>query len=792
MAIFNLYFFKFSISLPGFYIFLPVVALISFLTKAQINGSVSDSTSKESLSGVVITDSVGHFIGYTNEHGYFLIGQKKPMNLRFSHVGYQTKHMRLLPSVDNYKIHLKPLEVSLSEVSVIENYRDNYENNILKLSAQEIKRYPSLLGEKDLIKVVQTLPGVKRIAEGGSGYSVRGGGADQNLVLLDNVPIYSYNHLFGLFSMFNTDAVKDIEFIKSGIPARYGGRSSSVLNIRLKDGSLNRWEGQGSIGLLSSKASVNGPLIKDKTAILLSARRSYIDLLTKPLMPDNYKQGYVLGDYALKITQVLGKSSRLFAGAYHSSDRYSEERIQVSSPTLRFKSPFHLGWKNTLGYLKFTFADKKSFTTLYAYTSRYHFNYFEKTERILNNIPIRSELLDYKSYMHDTGFNADYDLNLSARQTIRLGAGILNRTFLPRSINQSITETDSLKIQMADIQRQSNFEGYIYAELRQLIGQKTTIIAGLRNVYWGKQTWKAYLEPRISFIYQMAEKSILRLGYFRINQFVHLLSNTGGALPTDMWISVSQKFKPQQSQQISLGYSSEILRFNVELDVYYKRMSGLLMYQQGATFLNLTQGLSEKPSDWEQALTAGNGYSYGLEIYARKNIGKWQGTLSYTLSRTEYTFKELNFGRPFFPKFDRLHDFNLTSTYPITQNTILSSSFLFATGSPITIPDKIYQADRVTAYFTERWPFEMGYYSGINNYRSEAYHRLDVGVVFQKKKKHALRSWEISVFNAYANKNPFYYSMQRKNVDNKGSLIFEPKKQHYLTIIPSVTYSLKY
>lgn len=650
-----------------------------------------------------------------------------------------------------------------------------------------------------MIKVVQTLPGVKRVLEGGSGYSVRGGGVDQNLVMLDGVPIYSYNHLFGLFSMFNTDAVKDIEFIKNGIPAQYGGRSSSVLNVRLKDGNSNRLEADGSVGLLSSKICLNGPIYKDKTTVMFTARRSYLDLISRPLMPKESKQFYVIADAGFKISHVLNTKSKLFAGYYHSLDRYSQESSKIFSPTSKLEFPFQFGWVNSLGFLKYVHIGERSFTNLQIYSSRYHFNYNERKVLTEENVVTKLSSLDYNSFLYDTGLNAENVFYVSGASSLKFGLGVLQRKFLPRSVNQRRNREGQLVSQNATILPSINYESAFYAELKQKVKENTTMILGLRNVFFSasSQNTVPYFEPRVTVSHNLGNNLLVKIGYHRINQFVHLLTNSGGALPTDLWVTATDKLKPQQSQQLSLGLN-KVLKFNqtsisFESDLYLKKMKNLVNYKLGTNLLNITEGIDNQNNgtltDWENTLINGQGYSRGFELLVRKNTGKFQGSLSYTWSITKNRFDDINNGDWFFSKFDRRHDLTLIGSYALKKNILLSSSFVVATGNPVTLPDYLYQPDLIVNNYTMKIaPYEVPFYSGINNYRTGMYHRLDIGIEFKKEKKRIDRSWDISIFNTYANRNPFYFKVNRLNLPEKDVLTFNPKAVPFLTIVPSISY----
>lgn len=761
-----------------------------WVTGQGLSGYVRDLHSLETLPGTTIRSSDGKVLGFSDHLGFFSLPSIGDNSFSFSMVGFIQKDT-VLTGKGTHTILLTKADYYLEEIKVRGTGKDDFFNNVIKLSVNDIRSYPSLMGEKDLVKVVQTLPGVKRIVEGGSGFSVRGGGPDQNLVLLDGVPLYSYNHLFGLFSMFNTDAVKDVQFSRDALSAQYGGRASSVLSISLKDGNRRKWEGDAGIGLISSKLTLNGPLIRDKLTTMVSIRRSYLDLLLTPLMSKSDRQGYHLMDVATKVNWLLSPSAQVTAGAYSSDDVYKERYERVSQDKSIYRSPVDLGWRNRVGYLRYAYAKNTFSFNTSAYISQYRFFNEESNLRELNQATTLLSRLDYRSTIRDIGINLKGQ-KYFGKTTLLFGGGVLSRTIQP----QTVVQESEFNTADSRIQTKHNQEAHLFTEIEHRPTDELTLNLGLRPVLWMDKNTEVRLEPRVSATYSFP-KIAFRLAYFRANQFVHLLSATGGALPNDVWMTANQHARPVVSDQVSVsGMKSLVFKqhsFHMELSVYYKRMKGVTEYANGQTVFSMLDATTEDPENLSDIMVSGKGESKGIELLIRHRSPKFNMGLSYTLSRTFYYFDGINNGDRYYPGFDRLHDFNITGSYTPGRKFALSAAFLMASASPVTLPAGIFHGLDFgfnSEYITTN---EQALVNYRNNYRIEPYYRFDVSVSFHKTKKRVKRAWEISVFNASARRNPFYYYINRELVSIKDRQVrYSPAGKYFIRMIPSVSYILTF
>lgn len=762
----------------------------------QVKGIIIDDKTNETLSGVSISSSTGKVIGFSNQKGYFYINNTNFQKISFSMVGYVRLDTLLSSSEKVAEIRLKTNDYQLNEIVVKSNTENDFLNNIIKLSTTEIKKLPSLFGEKDIIKAIQLLPGVHSIVEGGSGFSVNGGGADQNLVLVDNVPVYNFSHVFGLFSMFNTDAVKEVEFSKDAISAKYGGRASSVLNIGLKEGNQKYWEGNGSVGLTSSKITLNGPILKEKMSVLLSVRRSYLDAFTS-LIPKNDRQTYAFGDYIFKLSGNLGKSFRIIAGTYYSTDKYIENRTQNISTNISYFYPLNFGWKNNLQYMGISYFKNKIFFQGTIYQSKYNYFYNEKTTLQSGEKEENLFSISYQSKIADTGTNLNFESQVNSKTKIFFGAGLVNREFQPKSIRVEKENQDNEKVNEFVVSRKNNIEANIYFENEWKPKDGLIIKAGIRNVLWLNNKNQYFLEPRVSVIIGKG-KYKTKFSFFEINQFVHLLSNVGGSLPTDIWINANTYAKPSKSRQVAINVMNTIEIANTklywEMGVYAKQLKKVVDYNNGQNIISMTESLSKDNDNLSDIIEVGNGFSSGFEAFIKGNTPKIDFWGSYTLSRTYYRYEKINMGDKFFPNFDRLHLLKLAGIYQINNKYGISSMLTLGSSNPISFPTGSYYST-LFVYPTEfSSQVELTLNNYRNNYRSSPYFRLDLGATSKKKKKSYERIWEINIFNSTYNNNPIYYKLKSEKyiIGNDRVRRLSSTKVGFIRIVPSVSYIINF
>ncbi|WP_282081344.1 TonB-dependent receptor [Aquimarina algiphila] len=749
--------------------------------KYTISGYIKEAGSQEYLPTVSIyipNSSVGTT---TNDYGFFSLTVPEGIHdMVISFIGYGTikKNINLTSDlVLNFDMKLET--ESLEEV-IIDSDRGVNESQVTQMSVvsikpSEIEDIPAILGEKDVIKALQLLPGIQRGNEGSAGFFVRGGTPDQNLIILDEAPVYNSNHLFGIFSVFNGDAIKSIETFKGGFPARFGGRLSSVLKIDTKNGNKERFSGKVNVGLISTSVLLEGPINKGKTSFVFSGRRTYADLLTKPFQPSDFKVGYHFMDLNFKIHHVFNEKNKLYWSNYFGQDRFNAVD-KFEGDDLKTK----LGWGNITSTLRWNhqFSDKFFSNTSLIFSN---YNFGIKLDEKFNN-----EIFNFKtsSGINDYGVKADFDYYPNPKHSIRFGLASTYHNFIPKQSKIRQTGEDNVDI----TQNIESIESALYLEDDWKITNTISVSPGLRLTHFQfKSTDYLNFEPRATIAWNVKPDLAVKASYAKMNQYIHLLSNSGIGLPTDLWVSSTDQLKPQVSQQYALGIAKDFLDqgYALTLEGYYKKMDDVISYKEGASFLLLEDLETGKEIDWEENITTGQGWAYGAELLLRKKTGKLTGWLGYTLSWSERQFDELNQGRKFFSRYDRRHDISLVGIYKPSDRITLSGTWIYSTGNNFNLLDKeslssasnfpirIPQLSRGTTPFsTER-----------NNFRGESYHRLDLGIQFHKKlAKNRERTWGFSVYNIYGRKNPFFYYFKDAKLT----------KVSILQFIPSFNYTYKF
>jgi hypothetical protein len=765
--------------------------LSTFAQRHTISGYVRDAQTGESLISASIFDRKTISGTTTNTFGYYSLTLRgDSVKIVFSYVGYQAFTSSFILNKDTVlNAVLTPLV--LDEVVVTSDRHteqvESTQMSAVNISVQQIKELPAFMGEVDVLKVLQLLPGVQSGNEGSSGIYVRGGGPDQNLILLDGVPIYNVSHLFGFFSVFNADAIHHVELVKGGFPARYGGRLSSVIDVNMKDGNMSKVKGEGSIGLISTKLSVEGPLKKDKASFIVSARRTYIDLLARPFIKaaseDNAVFGYYFYDLNTKFNYKINGRNRLFFSTYSGDDKAygrfeSEDYDEVSDERWKSKGEFGLQWGNVITALRWNHVvNQKLFSNVTATYSRYRFkisNELEETQTSAGVTEKTEYSFAYISGIRDWALKADFDYLPDPDHYIRFGVGSIAHRFTPGVFNfRSNVENDTTL--GANPKNSGEYSMYIEDDFR--VSRAFKINAGLHaSGFYVDGKFYSSLQPRFSARYLINEDWSVKASYARMTQFIHLLTNAGLGLPTDLWVPATARIPPQRSQQVAIGAVRNISpTYDVSVEGYYKTMHNLIEYKDGATFVHLD-------NDWQDKVVVGEGRSYGGELLIKKNLGKLTGWVGYTLSWTDRQFDEINSGKRFPYKYDRRHDISLALTHQWTERKDFSLIWVYGTGNAVSLPSKNYQG-----YTEDYYGQDIQYYEGRNNFRMTSYHRLDLSFSFWKTTKWGQRKWTIGVYNAYNRKNPFYMDI---GYDSKGN----KKVMQYslFPIIPSITYSFKF
>ncbi len=746
--------------------------------KFTISGKITDATTGEDLIGTTIYVDGTTTGTVTNTYGFYsLTLPKGNQKISFSFIGYKTIIKDLDLSKDLViNIQLNPDNSLLDEVVISSEKKDanvrSANMGVNKLDMKQIKSIPVLFGEKDILKTIQLLPGISASSEGSSGFNVRGGSSDQNLILLDEAPVYSASHLMGFFSVFNSDALKNVTIYKGGIPANYGGRASSVLDITMKDGNNKKLAVSGGLGLISSKLTVEGPIIKDKMSFIVSGRRSYADLVAKQSGALDDNMNLYFYDVNAKLNYKLNDNNRIFLSGYFGKDVFG------------FGSGMGMNWGNTTGTVRWNhlFSNK-----LFSNTSLIYSDY-DYAFRVGDDVDMSSGIEDY-------GFKQDFTWYLNSDNTIKYGLNITRHSFNPGVL--TFDNEDSNDVVLEEKQA---FESAIYISNRQKLGDRLTAEYGLRLSMFnqiGEGTYNTYnedneiissetfakgeimktyfeYEPRLSFSFLLNETSSVKASYNRMAQYLHLLSNSTSGQPTDTWMSSTNNIKPQVVTQYSLGFFKNFKNNTYEFSIesYYKEMDNVIDYEDG-TDIMLNKNI-------EASILSGIGRSYGLEFYLKKKYGKFTGWISYTLARTEKKIDGINNNDWYLAKYDKTHDLSIVGTYSLNKRLSLSASWIYYTGNAVTFPSGKYEYDG----------FQIPYYTERNGYRMPNYHRLDLNLHLSgKQKKKFQSSWDFSLYNAYNRYNAYTISF-RESETVPGAT--EAVKLSLFGIVPSISWNFKF
>jgi hypothetical protein len=766
----------------------------------SVSGYITDAESGESLLGANLLNEKTGEGSSANTYGFYSISlQPDSVILRFSYVGYQSQRIPLLLTKDTtLDIQLVPAN-RLQEVVVNAErpIEENTQMSRIDIPISQIKAMPALLGEVDVLKVIQLLPGVQSGTEGSSGIYVRGGGPDQNLILLDGVPVYNASHLFGFFSVFNADAINKVELVKGGFPARYGGRLSSVIDISMKEGNMKELKGEGAVGIIASRLTLEGPIKKDVSSFIISARRTYLDILARPIIKaqtdGDETVGYYFYDLNAKVNYKLSERDRLFVSAYLGDDRfYARYKFdhEYNGHRSETKEVTGLNWGNITSALRWNhILNNKLFSNTTFTYSRYRFNIFnqyENKETFADQVLEDRYHTEYRSGIQDFSLKTDFDYLPNPDHYIRMGASAIHHRFDPGAFAfDDFVDGDTLM--GTGLTYALEHAAYIEDDFK--INDQLKLNAGLHfSGFAVDQAYYPSLQPRLSLRYLILPELSAKASFARMTQFIHLLTNSGIGLPTDLWVPSTELVKPQQSQQFAFGLAKTYAsKYEISLEGYYKKMDNLIEYKEGASFLNLDQ-------NWENKITAGRGWSYGAELFLQKKTGKTTGWIGYTLSRTDRQFEELNFGEVFPYKYDRRHDLSVAVTHSFSKRMELSGTWVYGTGNAITLPmaqfqyvwNGIYPMDQDSSFN----PFgdNVEVHSKRNEYRMPAYHRLDISLSLFKQTRWGERRWVFGVYNTYNRQNPFFITV---NED------YETQTRHFtqvslFPVIPSVSYNFKF
>ncbi len=760
-----------------------------------VSGYVKDGASGETLIGATIAVNGNKSI-VSNQYGFYSITlQEGNYDFTVTYIGYRGGQIKLnliSDTIIDFKINTN---TGLStEVIVTSRKRDNNVRTAqmgkVSLPIEQIRSIPAFLGEVDLLKVVQLLPGIRNAGEGSAGIYVRGGGPDQNLIMLDDAVVYNTGHLFGFFSIFNSDAIKNVSLIKGGMPAQYGGRLSSVLDISMKEGNNQTLQAEGGIGLIASRVSIQGPLKKDKSSFILSARRTYVDALSKPFIKKSsqfYGSGYYFYDLNAKMNYTFSNKDRIYLSGYFGRDVFDfvngKQSLDVNIP-----------WGNSTGTFRWNHVFNNK---LFANTTLVYNDYNFSFQAAQNNFEVKLQ-----SGIRDVTVKQDFDWYPYAKHKLKFGGLYTYHKFTPSVVSG---KQDSIVFNPKNAQVKYAREAALYFQDEWELSKTWSVNVGLRysifqqvgptkiyttdpdgnrtdSLVYNKGTViKNYggLEPRFTIRKTLTESSSVKASVTRNLQYIHLVSNSGTTLPTDIWVPSTYKVKPQESWLYAAGYFRNFKNnmYETSVEVYYKKMDNQIEYKEGYTPNTL--------DDTENSFVFGKGWSYGTEFFINKLKGRLTGWIGYTLSWTNRKFPQLNEGKTYPAKYDRRNDMSVVALYEINKKWKVSAIFVYGTGNATTLPQRFYVVGGV---LTQE-------YSRINQYRLPSYHRLDLSATLTPKKNENRKlktEWVFSLYNAYSRQNPYFIYYDQTGNPADGSLNVQAKQVSIFPVIPAVTWNFKF
>ncbi len=771
--------------------------LLSIASNAQkkytISGYVKSASSGEELIGAnIIVRSLSVGVS-SNVYGFYsLTLEEGTYEVTYSFIGFD-EVTKTIDLTQNQQIDLE-LKETVNELDVVEISSDGAEQNVNsiemsvnKIDSKTIKKIPALLGEADVVRSVLLLPGVTTVGEGSTGFNVRGGGIDQNLVLLDEAPVYNSSHLFGFFSVFNPDAVKNVKLIKGGIAPIYGGRLSSILDVRMKEGNKKEFTGEGGVGLIFSRLSLEGPLVKDKASFIVAGRRSYADILAKPFLNNNLQDSrFYFYDLTAKVNYQINEKNKLFLSGYFGRDV--------------FGAGFIFDWGNATATARWNHIfNDRLFMNLTTFFSDYDYAFGVEAESARDEFSWKSSIVSYS-------LKPDFSYYLNNKNTIKFGGQSIYYVFKPAEAS-FVSGGEANDISLPE---KFAIENGLYIQNEQKLGARTRLLYGVRwsqFSYLGegvKQTygdtipglrkpllnterfddWESIasynnFEPRLSIKYDLDETSSLKASYNRMTQYLHLISNTVASTPIDLWLPTTNNIEPQIADQIAFGYFRNFKKntYEASAEVFAKDFQNQIDYIDNADiFFN---------EELEGDLLSGDGRAYGLELYVKRNSGRLTGWVSYTISRSERKVDGINRGDWYPSRFDRLHNLSVVSSYEFNSKWSFSANFIYSSGTPATFPTNRYEIQGVVL------PHNVN--QSRNNYRIADYHRLDLSATLTPTKNQDRKwksEWVFSVYNVYSRRNAFavFFEQNDQNLTETEAIRFSVIG----SFVPAVSYNFKF
>jgi hypothetical protein len=787
---------------PGCVLLMLIVCSVSAQSPASprsgrftVNGYIKDSLSGESIIGATIAVNGESKAVASNQYGFYSI-TLDPGNysITVSHVSYLGKSITIELNTDiSQNFELFSRTAAINEVVVYTRRRDanvkNAQMGKIDLSMNQIRNIPAFMGEIDLLKAIQLLPGVRNAGEGNAGFYVRGGGPDQNLIMLDDAVVYNTGHLFGFFSIFNSDAIKNVSLIKGGMPAQYGGRLSSVLDVAMKEGNINKLQMDGGIGIIASRFSIQGPIVKNKASFIISARRTYADAIAKPFIKktgDFYGSGYYFYDMNAKVNYRFSEKDRVYLSGYFGRDVFNFNNAKRSFKT-------NIPWGNSTATLRWNHVfNRRLFSNATLVYNDYKFRFAASQDNFE---------IGLSSGIRDLNFKTDLDYYPLPNHKLKFGGLFTYHKFIPNVVTG---RSDTIVFT-------PNNEGVKYAAETALyiqddweINEKIKVNYGVRwssftqigpytrytrdinqnpidsIKYKNFEAIKTYggLEPRITIRYAINDETSVKAAATRNLQYIHLVSNSGTTLPTDLWVPSTYVVKPQISWLYSAGVFKNFSdnKYETSLELYYKDMRNQIEYREG-----YTPGLN----DPEREFVFGKGWSYGAELLVNKVRGRMTGWVGYTLSWTWRKFSMLNDGERYPVKYDRRHDLSVVANYEANPKWKFGAVFVYGTGNAVTLPERFYIINGV---LTQE-------YSKLNQYRMIAYHRMDLSATYTpipKKKRRVTGYWIFSIYNVYSRLNPYFIYFDQTGTATNGDLKVEARQVSLFPILPAITWNFKF
>lgn len=759
----------------------------SFAQSISVSGYVTDASNGEPLVGTNLYEVYQRKGTTTNQYGFFsltVLGDSAV--IRFSYQGYATLTFTFhsLPE-ELQRIELQPIVVESDSVLVIE--ADEYEGlhrqvqmSSVKVSMAEVEALPALLGETDLLKVFQLMPGIQSGVEGSVGLYVRGGTPGQTLILLDGATVYNAGHLFGFMSTFNTDAINSAELIKGGFPARYGGRLSGVLDVTMREGNRKEFEGRGAVGLLASRVTVEGPLAQGRSSFIISGRRTYLDAINwgiQKIRGSDYILGYHFWDINAKWNLDISKRDRVYVSFYAGRDKGYENDQESFNPGDKGQFRFELAWSNaTLTSRWNRIIGSRMFVNTIFLLSSFRSSILDRSNYSSGG---RNSIFEdrYMNGLTDVSIKTDLEYFSRRNHQIRFGGALTRHLFRPSiQRHQELDSRLGIDTTVVIPLTVSTTEWAAYAEddvsfIRWLKGNLGVHTSG----YHTDGRIYSSVQPRASLSLLLHQKWAVKFSYARMRQYIQLLSNSGAGLPTDLWLPSTSRVPPQKAWQIAAGIARtmDMQALDVSFEGYYKEVDGVIAYRDGSNFVGSNR-------NWEDAITSGRGWSYGIEMYVRRKRRRTTGWISYTLAWSKRRIPELNDGRIFPHRYDRRHDVSIALMHDLGRRKI-SATWVYSTGHAVTLAQSRYRQDGLL----------IDVYGSRNSYRAPSYHRLDLSV--RRPSRPGKRSEVIvSLYNVYSRRNTFYlYTEEHQSLDpNVGYTIDERtiKKFTLLPIVPSVSY----